>query len=150
MGRRDQDERRVAVHAEPPRGDGVSLADALRKAGLVPARLPGTDAPQAPRETKASKAGPGGTEDAGTADLSACAKAVLRRERKGHGGHAVTRIEGLGLPAGALQAVAREVARAMGCAARVEGDAVLVAGEPGERLQDWLRARGVRKIARGN
>ena len=146
MGRRDEGDKRVAILREPPRGGGVSLGDALRKAGIV-AEDPHDvgNAGVAARKAATTTAGSGAT-----ADLSRCGRLVLRRERKGHGGRTVTRIEGLGLDGAPLDALAREVARAMGCGARSEEGVVIVQGEPGDRLQAWLQARGVQKVVRGN
>jgi translation initiation factor 1 len=150
MGRGD-DGKRVTVHQEAPRGGGTSLGDLLRKAGLVPPQAPKVDAPReaAPKVRPAPPVA-GGDGEARVTDLSACGKVVLRRERKGHEGRTVTRIEGLGMPQEALERLGREVAKAMGCGARAEEDVVVVQGEPGDRLDAWLTARGVRKVVRGN
>jgi len=152
MGRGEEG-KRVAVWREAPRGGGTSLGDLLKKAGLVPAEAPGP-APKEATGGKPAAASPAGdaNAEARPTDLSGCGKVVLRRERKGHGGRTVTRIEGLGLPADLLDRLAREVAKAMGCGARADAnaDVVAVQGEPGDRLEAWLRTRGVRKVVRGN
>ncbi len=150
MGRGEEG-KRGAVWREAPRGGGTSLGDLMRKAGLVPAEASGPAPKEAPvgRQAVAPQVGDANAED-GPTDLSVCGKVVLRRERKGHGGRTVTRIEGLGLPADLLERLAREVAKAMGCGARADADVVAVQGEPGDRLEAWLRERGVRKVVRGN
>lgn len=147
MGRKG-DGQRVTVHREAPRGGGTSLGDVLRKAGLISAEADSGGLVAPGRDTTGRA--PGLAAVTGVADLAGCGKLVVRRERKGHGGRTVTRIEGLGLDDAELEALAREAARALGCGARAEEDVVVVQGEPGERLEVWLRERGARKVVRGN
>ena len=77
-------------------------------------------------------------------------RAVVRRERKGHGGKTVTRIEQLGLEGAGLGELARELRRDLGCGARSEGEDLLVQGDQVERVATWLEARGVPRVVRGN
>lgn len=146
MGRRDGGGGRIPVHGETPRGGGTSLGDLLAKAGLVkPADVAATGptaGPQTPGPRPAAKAG--------LPDLATCPKVVVRRERKGHGGRTVTRLEGLDLPEADLEALAREAGRALGCGGRLEDGVPVVQGDPGDRLEAWLRERGARKVVRGN
>ena len=143
--------KRVTVHQEAPHGGGTSLGDLLRKAGLVQEIAAKEAGPEVARPgIQTAKKADDADKDSGAIDLSGCGKIVLRRQRKGHGGRTVTRIEGLALATGALDRLAREVAKAMGCGARAEEDAVVVQGEPGERLDTWLSARGIRKVVHGN
>lgn len=78
------------------------------------------------------------------------ARVVVRRERKGHGGKTMTRIEGLAGTARELDAAVRDVKRALGCGATLERGDVLVQGDQGERLQAFLASHGVRKIILGS
>lgn len=73
---------------------------------------------------------------------------VVRRERKGHGGRTVTRIEGLG-GAERRAEYARELARALGAGARVEGEDVVVQGDLAPRVARWCEERG-HAVVRGN
>lgn len=82
--------------------------------------------------------------------VAAHERIVVRRERKGHGGKAVTIAEGPGLCAQDLSALAREAARALGAGARVEEGALVVQGEQTERLIAWLNSRGLGSVVRGN
>ncbi len=120
------------------------MGDLLRNAGLVPQSACGSGAEEdAVRSTQAGIV-------VSPVDLSTCGKVVIRRQRKGHGGRTVTLIEGLGLGEAAMIQLAREISRALGCGARAEVDVVAVQGDPGERLEDWLRSKGVLKVVRGS
>lgn len=68
-------------------------------------------------------------------------KVVVRREKKGRGGKTVTILEGIG--ESALNEVAAELKRGLGCGASVEGTAIVLAGEQEERVKALLEARGL-------
>lgn len=94
-------------------------------AGVPPA------APDPPPEAGAAPSGSGRIE--------------VRRERKGRGGKTVTLVSWLaGAPdQGALAALARQLASALGAGARVEdGGAITVQGDQVERTIEALVARG--------
>lgn len=112
---------------------------ALRGDGIVPA----SSLAQSPAETN-------GAGSSGTGTNSAGASIVVRREKKGRGGKAVTLVEGPGLAGRDLEALARELAKALGAGARVEDGAVVVQGEQVDRLVAWLGQRGFSGIVRGN
>lgn len=75
---------------------------------------------------------------------------VVRRERKQRGGKAVTVVARLELGPEELKALAREMAKALGCGARVEGEDVVIQGDQVERAAAWLERRGARRVVRGN
>lgn len=75
---------------------------------------------------------------------------VVRREKKGRGGKAVTLAEGAGLAGRDLDALARELAKSLGAGARVEDGAIVVQGEQTDRLIAQLEQRGFSGIVRGN
>jgi translation initiation factor 1 len=75
---------------------------------------------------------------------------VVRRERKQRGGKTVTVVARLELGAEELKALAREMAKALGCGARVEGEDVVIQGDQVERTAAWLERRGARRVVRGN
>lgn len=77
-------------------------------------------------------------------------KLVVRREKKGRGGKAVTVIEGLQLPPAALEDLARQLRRSLGCGAHVEAETIVLAGAQTERVRDWLAAHGATRIVVGN
>ena len=77
------------------------------------------------------------------------ARAVLRRERKGHGGKEVTRVEKLGLSPEALARWCKELKRELGVGGSVEGEDLLFQGDQRERLQPLLTGRGVRQVVVG-
>lgn len=77
-------------------------------------------------------------------------KVVVRREKKGRGGKTATVIEGLGLPASELSAMAKQMRRRFGCGASVEGETVVLSGAQTDRVRDWLVEQGARKVVVGN
>ena len=79
-------------------------------------------------------------------------KTVVRHERKGRGGKTVTLVQ---FPDGsanadALEALARELRKALGTAAKCEDGAVAVQGDIADRVADWLKGRGAARIVRGD
>jgi translation initiation factor 1 (eIF-1/SUI1) len=87
---------------------------------------------------------------AGSASPPSPARVIVRRERKGHGGKAVTIAEGPGLADHDVETLARGAAKALGVGARVEEGALVVQGEQTERLITWLGTRGFTSVVRGN
>jgi translation initiation factor 1 len=87
---------------------------------------------------------PAAAPPAGTPALGA--KVVLQRERKGHGGKTVTRVIGLSLSAAAMDELAVQLKRALGCGARVEAGEIVLQGDLTERAQRWFTERGVKKV----
>jgi len=110
-------------------------------------RLPAAGAAQAATSSPAAERA---AAPPGAALYARAARVVVRRERKGHGGKTMTRLEGLSGGARELDAALRDVKRALGCGATLEGSDVLVQGDQCERLRAFLEARGVRKIVVGN
>ena len=78
------------------------------------------------------------------------ARLVVRRERAGRGGKAVTIVEGEPLQGRDLPALAKELARALGAGVRVESGAIVVQGEQVERVVAWLASRGFGPVVVGN
>jgi translation initiation factor 1 len=76
-------------------------------------------------------------------------KVVVRRERKGRGGKTVTVVEGLGLEDEVLEAYARELKRALGCGALVEGAVIVLQGAHEERARAYLEERGAERVVLG-
>ena len=74
------------------------------------------------------------------------ARAVVRYERKGHGGKEMTRVEHLGLSARELEAWLKDAKQALGCGGVVEGGCLLLQGDQRERLRTWLEKKGVGKV----
>ena len=116
---------------------GSSLGDLLRRQGVA---VGAGSAPEAP------SAAPAATTPI---DFGGARKIVLRRERKGRGGKTATVIEGLALPPSALQRIARELKRALGCGAAIEGNTIVVQGDMATRIDAWLVARGAPKVVVG-
>lgn len=77
------------------------------------------------------------------------ARAVVRMERKGHGGKEVTLIEQLELPRTELQKWLRELKSSFGCGGKIIDTALQLQGDQRERIQDWLVRRGVKRISMG-
>ncbi len=86
---------------------------------------------------------------AAAAPLSkAPARAVLRLERKGHGGRDATRVSHLELAASDLDAWLLDAKRALGCGGAVDGADLILQGDVRDRLATWLTTRGVRRVTR--
>ena len=119
----------------PPAGSGGTLGDLLRREGVTVGAPPPPVAPTAPV--------------AETLDLGGAQKVVVRRERKGRGGKTATVIEGIKLPPSGLERIARDVRRALGCGASVDGATIVVQGDMAARLESWLLARGAKKVVVG-
>jgi translation initiation factor 1 len=79
--------------------------------------------------------------------LKGPARAVVRYERKGHGGKEATRIEQLGLPAKDMAAWLKEAKQALGCGGTIDGDTLILQGDQRERLTAWLTKKQVGKIS---
>lgn len=77
------------------------------------------------------------------------ARAVVRFERKGHGGKEATVIERLGLGADEMVAWLRDLKQALGCGGVVDGETLVLQGDQRERVRELLARRGVRKISVG-
>ncbi|MCB9735499.1 MAG: translation initiation factor [Deltaproteobacteria bacterium] len=89
---------------------------------------------------------PAAPEPPAAAAAKAPARAVVRFQRKGFGGKTVTLVEKLDLPDDALATWLKDAKTALGLGGRVvDGDLVLQ-GDCRDRLADWLRARGVKKV----
>ena len=78
------------------------------------------------------------------------AKLVVRHERKKRGGKTVTRVSGLEVGEAECGDLARELKRALGCGASLEGGDILVQGSLVERVAEWLEQRGGGRVVRGN
>ena len=113
------------------------LSDLLRRSGVTVGEPPDPPAP-------AAAPGPE------PIDFGGAAKIVVRREKKGRGGKTATVVEGIKRPPSALERIARELRRGLGCGASVDGDAIVVQGDMAERIAPWLAARGAKKVVIGN
>jgi translation initiation factor 1 len=92
---------------------------------------------------------PEGSAPAAAARQDGPARAVVRYERKGHGGKEVTVVDQLGLPAAQLERWLRELKQALGCGGTLDGGRLVLQGDQRERLRALLPARGVRKLSVG-
>jgi translation initiation factor 1 len=118
----------------PPAAPGpfhAPFADLAKRLGV-----PSSPAPEAPAAAEPSPA----------AAAPAPPRAVVRLERKGRGGKAVTVVEKLALRPRELEAWLGELKRALGCGGAVEGDALVLQGDLRDRVGALLEARGVRKV----
>jgi translation initiation factor 1 len=131
-----QERKRDADAGTPPRTGPTLKSFADLKASLDPAQLP-SRAPEPP----VARAAPPATSGE---------RVIVRRERKGHGGKAVTIAEGLRMPPAKLAEFARDAAKALGAGARIEDGALVVQGDQADRLVAWLAARGFTSVTRGN
>ena len=102
----------------------------------------------APSSSLVNEPAPASANDAPSADRKG-GNVVVRREKKGRGGKAVTVIEGAGLAGHDLEELARACAKALGTGARVEDGTVVVQGEQEERVIALLASRGIERVVRG-
>ena len=77
-------------------------------------------------------------------------KIVVRKEKKGRGGKTVTRVEGLMLSQEDRNGWAKRMAKALGCGVSSDGDDLLVQGSQSERVAEWLRGQGARRVVVGD
>jgi len=101
-----------------------------------------------PSSSLVNEPAPASANDASTTSPKG-GNVVVRREKKGRGGKAVTVIEGAGLAGHDLEELARACAKALGTGARVEYGAVVVQGEQEERVMALLVSRGIERVIRG-
>ena len=87
---------------------------------------------------------------AATVDFGGAKKLVVRRERKGRGGKTATVVEGIRVSPSALERMARELRRALGCGASVEDGCLVVQGDQADRVERWLVRHGAPKVVIGN
>jgi translation initiation factor 1 len=85
---------------------------------------------------------------AATASAARRGRLVLARETKHRGGKAVVIVRGLAqLPAWdgpAIEQLARELKRTLGCGGTVEEGEIVVQGDRPAQVAEWLRAQGFR------
>jgi translation initiation factor 1 len=92
---------------------------------------------------------PAGPPSAATDATSATRKGrlILAREKKHRGGKAVVVVRGfeqLAWESAAIEQLATEIKRALGCGGTVESGCILVQGDRPAQVADWLRAQGFR------
>lgn len=77
-------------------------------------------------------------------------KVVVRKEKKGRGGKTVTRVQGLGADPEGLADLARELAQALGCGAKLEDGDILLQGQQTTRAIAAIRERGAPRVIDGD
>lgn len=151
-GRREQD--------DLPEGLTHNPFAALRPGGAAPAPKPEEPAASPPKQDRKQPGKRSGKQPSkqtskqppkkpATGEASG-PRLVARREKRGRGGKTVTRIAGLDLGSKELDALARELKRALGCGASVEEGDVVLQGALVERAAVWLEARLSARVTRGN
>jgi translation initiation factor 1 len=76
-------------------------------------------------------------------------RAVVRLERTGRGGKAVTVVEHLALETAARDEWLKALKAALGCGGTVEEERLVLQGDQRKRLPSLLRERGVKKVILG-
>jgi len=76
-------------------------------------------------------------------------RAVVRLEKKGRRGKEVTVVEQLALSPAERQAWLQELRRTLGCGGAEEEGALVLQGDHRQRVEAYLRARGVARISVG-
>jgi len=121
----------------PPPAASPTLGDLLRQQGVAVGDGPPPRTPAAPAPAE-------------RLDFGGATKLVLRREKKGRGGKTATVIDGMKLPPSALERIARDLKRALGCGATIEGNTIVVQGDMAARIEPWLTARGAKRVVIGS
>jgi len=171
--KKKQAKARVSAPLEAPgSGFGGALAAALASKGLTPSLasqqepseplLPLTREPPPPRPTSSppppSDRAPARPKPSAVSRPSPPAgrppsvagpgsllrgKAVVRQERKGHGGKTVTVVDGAAIARiPDLAALAKTMRKAMGTGARVDGGAIVLQGDQRVAAEAWLTKQG--------
>lgn len=112
------------------------LGDLLTGAGVKV----NAEAPPSPRSDPAPAA----------IDFGGAKKLFVRRERKGRSGKTATVVEGIRVSPSALERIARELRRALGCGAGVDEGRLVVQGDLVARVERWLVEHGAPKVVVGN
>lgn len=76
-------------------------------------------------------------------------RAVVRLERKGRRGKEVTVVEQLELTQAERQAWLEDMRRALGCGGTLEEGALVLQGDHRQRVEAFLKARGVGRVSLG-
>ena len=76
-------------------------------------------------------------------------RAVVRMQRKGHGGKTVTLVEKLELPDAELDAFLKQLKNQLGLGGRRDGDVLVLQGDCRERVAAHLTKAGVKKVTLG-
>lgn len=130
--------------SQPPRNQPFAR---LRE--LVGKDLPSQPEPQSESESQPQRASEAVAKTS-SAQARITGRVVVRRERAGRGGKAVTIVEGEGLAGRDLQELAKSASRALGTGARVEDGSIVVQGDQPDRVERWLVSAGFTAITRGN
>ncbi len=80
-------------------------------------------------------------------DLQKQGKLVLRMERKGRGGKTVTVLSKLQASPDAMNQLAKQLRRALGSGARVDGNDIIIQGDVRDRTRAWLMEHGARAVS---
>ncbi len=76
-------------------------------------------------------------------------KIVLSISRKGRGGRTVTIVSGIRGGEAILDELCRELKKALGCGASVEGETIVVSGDIIDRTRSWLEEKGAKRLIVG-
>jgi translation initiation factor 1 len=76
-------------------------------------------------------------------------RAVVRMERKGRGGKEVTVVEQLALTSTQKKEWLTAMKQALGCGGVIEDENIVIQGDQRERVEAFLRKKGVERISMG-
>src|SRR5262245_11821250 len=125
---------RAAVASAAASGPFNNPFAALKAHPIAGTAAPSDEAKPAPADTKR---------------VPAPARAVVRMERKGHGGKECTVIEQLELNPRDLERWLKSLKTSLGCGGSIDGKSIILQGDHRERLKTLLADRGVKKISVG-
>ena len=115
----------------PPKSPFAALA-ALK--ATLPAGTAPKDPPSAPKSAAPDPFG---------------GKIVISMSRKGRGGRTVTIVSGIRGGEAVLDEVCRELKKALGCGASVDGETIVVSGDIIDRTRSWLEGKGAKRLIIG-
>ena len=118
-----------------PFAQSLAASHGTKRPAEVPETAPSAGATGAAAAPRSAAALPSGAHKKAKLPKQ---KFHIHHERKGRGGKTVTLIGGLGGSAEYLGDIAKQLRRALGCGASVEGDTVVLQGDHQERAAAWL------------
>jgi translation initiation factor 1 len=113
-------------------------------------RLRGTETPETRTADATVPRSAGPSDPASPPPAKGPARAVVRLERAGRGGKAVTIVEHLDLRAPDLERWLKSLKSQLGCGGVIESGAIVLQGDHRDRLPALLADRGVKKVTKGS
>lgn len=121
--------------------------NAFEKLKSLASDLPPGPAPESATDTPPLSDRDSAARDSTARGSTAPSRAVIRLERKGHGGKEVTVLSHLEMSEQALGSLLSELKSTLGVGGRRKDDSLVFQGDQRERLRGVLTDRGVKRIS---